>query len=144
MAELHIKGYLCADDYYNIGITDRDPKENKYVYAKNSVVDMIEDFARENGMYGKHSKGLGGRLAYIEDCNLRIYFTDEECELEDAMLAMDALMYGGDIKTKVSYCGYSEYTITGLDLEEFSIGGHDLESELRSHYGEYMHMIIEC
>lgn len=36
-----------------------------------------------------------------------------------------------------AYVGYSEYTITGLDLEDFVIGGHDLKQEFCSHIGEY-------
>ena len=60
------------------------------------------------------------------------------------MLAMDMFIYGGDIKTKIDYCGYSEWTITGLDLDEFSIGGHELTQEFKPHYGQYMHLIIEC
>jgi hypothetical protein len=95
-------------------------------------------------MCSEHRKGLGGIRAIIDDCNIRIYFTDKECELEEAMEAFDVLMYGGDIETKVNKVGYSEYTITGLSLEKFEIGGHDLESELSSHSGEYMHFIIEC
>lgn len=147
MAELHIKGYLCNDYNYIIGISDDKQEDDEPLWFGNkadSIIDTIESFAMEYGLYGKHHKGLGGRQSYIENCNLRIYFTDAKCELEDAMMAMDSIMYGGTIKTKVNYCGYSEYTITGLDLEEFTIGGHDLESELRSHFGEYMHMIIEC
>jgi hypothetical protein len=38
---------------------------------------------------------------------------------------------------EVAYRGYSEWTITGLELEEFRIGGHDLKKELEDHIGEY-------
>ena len=54
-----------------------------------------------------------------------------------------AVMYGGEIQTKVSKVGYSEYTIEGLNLDEFSIGGHNLKDEFGDHYGEYCHIIIE-
>lgn len=145
MAELHLRGYICSDSYGIIAL--RDSKPNEECYWRNygeSIIDSIERFADEHGLFGEHNKGLGGRKAYIDDCNLRAYFTDEECELEEAMLAMDMLMYGGDIKTRVNWVGYSEWTITGLDLEEFSIGGHDLEWEFSSHSGKYCHLIIEC
>ena len=136
---LHLEGYLGTD--YNGIISLKDYESDRY---GKSIIESIESFAEENGMTGVHNKGLGGRKAYIDDCNMRAYFTSEECDLEEAMLAMDNFMYGGDIKTRVDYEGYSEYTITGLDLEEFSIGGHDLEYEFKSHYGEYCHLIIEC
>ena len=142
MAELHLNGYICSDGDGIIALTD--DKESYGSWGKRSIIDSIESLAYEHGMTGKHHKGLGGRRAIIDDCNMRIWFTDTECKLEDAMLAMDALMYGGDIQTKVTRVGYSEYTITGLNLDEFSIGGHDLESEIISHYGEYCHIIIEC
>ena len=146
MAELHLKGYLCSDSDGIVALNENNPNESDYSWYRygKSIIDSIESFAYEHGMAGEHHKGLGGRRAFIDDCNLRAYFTDKECELEEAMLAMDVLMYGGDIKTRVDRVGYSEWTITGLDLEEFSIGGHDLESEFRSHYGEYCHLIIEC
>lgn len=145
MAELHLKGYLCNDYEGIIALREKSEEDCSY-WEKNgkSIIDSIESFAKEYGMFGEHRKGLGGRRAIIDECNLRVYFTDKECELEDAMLAMDVMMYGGDIETKVDLEGYSEYTITGLSLDKFSIGGHDLESEFRSHYGEYCHILIEC
>ena len=104
---------------------------------------MIESFALEYGIFGNHKKGLGGTRSYIDDCNLKIYFTDKESTLEEAMEAFDVLIYGGDIKTKMDRVGYSEYTIEGIDLKEFTIGGHNLKSEIESHYNEYMHFILE-
>lgn len=146
MAELHLRGYICSDSYGIIALSDNEQNENAYPWERygTSIIESIERFADEHGLFGEHNKGLGGRKAYIDDCNIRAYFTDKECELEEAMLAMDVLMYGGDIKTRVDWCGYSEWTITGLDLEEFSIGGHDLEYEFSSHSGKYCHLIIEC
>lgn len=146
MAELHLKGYLCSDYNGIVALSDKNPDDFEYSWEieEHSIISSIESFADEYGMTGEHHKGLGGRRAFIDDCNLRAYFTDKECELEEAMMAMDMIMYGGDIKTRIDRCGYSEWTITGLDLEEFSIGGHDLESEFNSHFGEYCHLIIEC
>lgn len=146
MAELHLKGYLCSDSYGIIALSDTNPYECEYPWRNygTSIIESIERFADEYGLFGEHNRGLGGRKAYIDDCSMRAYFTDKECELEEAMLAMDLIMYGGDIKTRVDWCGYSEWTITGLDLEEFSIGGHDLEYEFDSHLGKYCHLIIEC
>lgn len=146
MAELHINGWITEDEDGIIALSENDPSESEYSWDRygESIIRKIENFADDYGICGEHHKGLGGRKSYIDDCNLKIYFTDKECEIEEAMLALHVFMYGGDIKTRIDRCGYSEYTITGLNLSEFSIGGHDLNSELRSHYGEYCHIIIEC
>lgn len=145
MAELHLKGFLCTDCDGIIALREKSEEECAYWerYGK-PITESIEHFADEYGMTGEHHKGLGGIKAYIDDCNLRAYFTDKECELEEAMMALDVLIYGGDVKTRVDRIGYSEWTITGLDLVEFSIGGHDLSTELKSHLGDYCHLIIEC
>lgn len=89
-------------------------------------------------------RGLGGKRSVIENCSMRAYFTQDESSLYEAQMKLVNMMYGGDMETKVSYVGYSEWTITGLDLDKFTIGGHDLTREFDSHMGEYMHLIIEC
>lgn len=142
MAELHLKGYLC-DDCDGIIALSYKRDDDRWSFSRNSIIDSIICFAEEYGMVGSHRNGLGGTRAFIDDCNLKVWFTDTECELEEAMMSLDNLMYGGDIQTKITKVGYSEYTITGLDLNEFSIGGHDLRTEFSSHYGEYCHIIIE-
>lgn len=146
MERLHLKGYITSDSEGIIALSENNPNECEHSYNRygNSIVDEIQYLASNYGMTGKHHKGLGGNISYIEDCSIRAYFTEEECELEDAMKSMLFYVYGGDIKVKTSYCGYSEWTITGLNLDEFTIGGHDLDKELSSHYGQYCHLIIEC
>ena len=47
------------------------------------------------------------------------------------------------MEVDVRNVGYSEYTITGYNLEEFTIGGHNLSYELESHLGEYCWIVIE-
>ncbi|RGO65912.1 hypothetical protein DXB08_28715 [Hungatella hathewayi] len=145
MPQLHLKGYISRDRDSIISLNDKKPEECKYEWKKYGypITGYIEEFAKQYGLFGEHYHGLGGQKAIIEDCNLRIYFTDKECSLDEAMQAFDELVFGGDIQTKVSWVGYSEFTITGLELNWFTIGGHDLETEIGSHYGEYMHLIIE-
>ena len=141
MSELHLYGWICSD---NNGIYALSEEKDAYAdWKKHSIIESIESIASESGYYADTRQGLGGRRAIIEDCNLKIYFTDEECELEEAMMAFDEVLYGGEIQTKVSKVGYSEYTIEGLNLDEFTIGGHDLKDEFGDHYGEYCHIIIE-
>lgn len=138
---LYINGFLCRD--YN-GILSVADSDDGYACSGMSIIDAIENYAELNGLFGRTQKGLGGRQSLIENCNMRVYFTEKECSLYAAQIAFEEHMYGGDLKTKVSLVGYSEWTITGLNLDEFTIGGHDLEKELSNHIGEYIHMIIEC
>lgn len=84
------------------------------------MIEPIEKFAKDNGYYQEHE----------DNCNLRIYFTNKKCLLEEARQALDKRLYKGDKRTKVDCEGCSEYTITGLSLDDFSIGVHDLEQEL--------------
>lgn len=56
MAELYIKGWITNDNYHNIGISDISPEERKndFLYTGDSIVDMIESFASEHGIFGRH------------------------------------------------------------------------------------------
>ena len=72
-----------------------------------TFIKKIEDFAKEYGMFGEIKTGLGGTKSIIENCNLRIYFSNKKCSLTQAMKALDILMYGGDLKTRVENEGYS-------------------------------------
>lgn len=137
---LYIKGYLTTDYDGILSVKE----DNNYWSPKNSIIDSIESYARNYGFIRDKKTGLGGTQTFIKNCNMRIFFTENETTLSQAQFLFDAEMYGGDLVTDTSYCGYSEYTITGMDLDEFTIGGHNLASELGSHMGEYIHLIIEC
>ena len=136
---LYIKGFL-GRDYDGVPATS----EIGQCYNGKSIVDRIEEYAQSNGFFAHTNKGLGGKRSLIEDCSMRAYFTKEESSLYEAQMQHVTMMYGGEMETKVSFVGYSEWTITGLDLDKFTIGGHDLAREFSSHMGEYMHLIIEC
>lgn len=137
---LYIKGYLTTNYDGIPSVTD--DKECRYKCS--SIISSIESYAAEHGFIREKSTGLGGTQTFIKNCNMRALFTKEETTLSEAYLLFDTLMYGGDLITDTSLIGYSEYTITGMDLDEFTIGGHNLEKEFNSHMGEYIHLIVEC
>lgn len=85
---------------------------------------------------------LGGKKTIIENANLRIWFSDKECSLEEAQMNFDSFMETGELLTEGHYVGYSEWTITGFNVDELRIGGHDLTSELSNHIGQYAHLIL--
>jgi hypothetical protein len=136
MSELHIKGWLGTD--YDGMVATSESKDNSSWDSK-AIIKQVESFAEENGM-----TGIGGRKSYIEDVSLRIYFTDKECTLDEAVESLLMFQFSGEVKTDIALRGYSEYTITGYSVEDFSIGGHDLEYEMSNHIGEYINFILEC
>jgi hypothetical protein len=140
MNKLYIEGWVSTDDDGIIAV-----KENKddSDWNAESVPNQIKYFAQDHGRVRSVNKGLGGTKAYIFDANIYIYFTDEKSTFEEAQESLICELYG-DVETDIRLCGYSEYTITGYSLEDFSIGGHDLENEINNHIGEYMHFVLEC
>lgn len=137
---LYIKGYLTKD-YDGIPSVTDDKECN---WHSSSIISSIESYANTHGFVSRKNTGLGGTQAFIRNCNMRVFFTEKETTLGEAHILFDTLMYGGDLVTDISLTGYSEWTITGMDLDEFTIGGHDLKREFNSHIGEYIHLIIEC
>lgn len=121
-------------------------------------VNIMYNFAEEVGFAKRHNKGLGGKRAFIEDCNMRMYFTSKECELDEAEVAllMKLEVEGylnkheakkevyGDFAMKTNFIGYSEWTITGYDVETCTLGGHNLLDILGSHIGEYVNIVVEA
>ena len=121
-------------------------------------IDIMYDFANVVGLAKRHNKGLGGKRAYIDDCNMRMYFTNNECELDEAEIALLVKLevegylddheakeeFDGvfDLTTKLT--GYSEWTITGYDVETCTLGGHNILDILGDHIGEYVNIVVEA
>lgn len=140
MPKLYINGWVRTNYDGIISTTD---KEQYSSWEVHSIPDAVESFAEENGVTREIQDGLGGTKSYIWDSNIYIYFTDKKSTFEEAQGSLICELYG-DVETDIRLTGYSEYTITGCYLEEFTIGGHDLEAEISSHIGEYMHFVLEC
>ena len=92
--------------------------------------------------YSDYKKCLGRDINIIDDCSLRLYFTDTECSLEDADVALLSKLEGS-YYSDISLVGYSEYTITGYDVKKCQIGGHDLLSIIANYIGKYMILVME-
>lgn len=113
----------------------------------NSFVDIMYDFAeRENKAVAYyHNNGLGGRRAIIPNCNISMYFSKREMSFEEAQERFLDDMFGasGVFEMEEDNVGYSEWTITGYDLEECHLGGHNLNDILLEHEGEYVNICVE-
>ena len=141
----HIQG-LIESNYcggIDIGATD--------------FIDVMYNIAENDGWAMRHSKGLGGKRAVIDECNIKMYFTDRECDLDEAEIALLTKLDGagffddlvnkeeleGEFNLLTMLTGYSEFTITGYNVETCTLGGHNLLDILGSHIGEYANIVIE-
>ena len=125
--ELFLNGYITKDYDGHPALS-----ATKDSYDTSSIPNAIQNEFN----YQKLNRGLGEKLTMIPNCNLTIYYTKDICSYEEAQEALLNALYG-DMMIHTVYFGYSEYTIVGLDLEKFTIGGHDLAREFESHNGEF-------
>lgn len=132
MAELYLRGWLVPGD----GVAIQPVKGRSW---GNVIAETVAKFL--NGTWS--DSGLGSMYAEHPQCRLRIWYSDFDGTLEEVMEQFDMKLYGGEVESEYHQTGYSEYTITGIDVDNFTIGGHDLEMELSSHIGEFCHFILE-
>lgn len=133
--ELILQGWLDTDDCGNIGLKY---SRNDYSWNCKSLSYLIMDYFD----HMRIDEGLGRKLTTIEDAHLSIWFSDEECILEEAQMNFESYVVTGNLLTQGHYVGYSEHTITGFNVDDLIIGGHNLDYELKQHIGQYIHFIL--
>lgn len=106
--------------------------------------DYMYKLAEEIGIAYQYNDNLGGERAFIPKCNISMYTSKEKISLEEAKENFLEYMFNGDFNLDKENIGYSEWTITGYDLNKCHLGGHDINSILLSHKGEYVNITIEC
>ena len=144
MRELHFEGFIDNEGYTNGVVLKRTVMEGKEFKDKCvSVLKEIQSIAAELGVVEETHNDLGEWKSIIPNCSVIAYFTDKECTLEEAMMALDKFLYGGDMNLNVEARGYSEESIESLDVTDMTIGGHNIYNEIDSHFGEYCHLIIQ-
>ena len=144
MDRLILIGKLSRDYDGNVSII-----QNSYTY-NGALSVLIGDFIEENSnklssMYTEEvAKGLGYRINTSEDnIQLRYYISDNEIKtLEDVEEKyLEKIL--GSIDISVENIGYSEYTITDYSIENFKLGGHDLEKIFSNYIGKYVCIIVD-
>lgn len=144
--EKHISGIISNDCCGGVDIGGSD-----FIYA-------MYDFADKVGFAKRTSKGLGGKKAFIDNCNIRMYFTNKKCDLDEAEIALLVKLevegyldnheakeeLCGEFDMEIRLTGYSEWTITGYEVETCTLGGHNLIDILCGHIGEYVNIVIEA
>lgn len=73
---------------------------------------------------------------------LQLYFSDKEMTLEKAQ-ENQIMKQLGILDIYAEWVGYSEYTILGYSVENFTVGGHDIEKILEANDGKYVHLLME-
>lgn len=128
--ELLLNGYLTKD-------YDDHPALIEYTRTPKCWAESIpREIQNRFGKTFYDDEYLGKDITYIPDCCMSIWYTDKKCTFDEAQEALCNYL-DGYMTVEVAYLGYSEWTIIGLNLEEFRIGGHNLKRELEDHIGEY-------
>ena len=130
--ELILQGWIGCNSEGNLGLAEE--IDDYYESIAESIMDYFN--------YTKLNRGLGEKITMIPNANLRCWFSDEKCTLEEAQMNFDSYILTGNLLTQWHYTGYSEWTITGFNIDDLIIGGHDLETELKEHIGQYIHFIL--
>lgn len=136
------------------------------IIGEDEFSNAMFNFAKRVGLANEHHKGLGGERAIIDNCQIRMFFTKTLCELDEAENALLVKLYGmgysiakdgeevtdnehtenldGEFQLKTNFLGYSEYTITGYEVETCTLGGHNLLDILKSHIGQYVNIVVNA
>lgn len=142
----HIEGWIAIDSD-NLTI-----QEEKGSWSGSEVLANIisDNYYKENSNKtetqlshnGAYDEEMGGESLYIPNCNLSFYISDNKISLEEVEKRQLTQLIGGIDIYGENY-GYSMWTIEGFEVQELSIGGHDLDSTLRTYKDKYIHILIE-
>lgn len=136
MGKLVVNGYLYGksredkDILFSESSTDLD-------YKCSDLGSHLEYKLLQMGMKSRYDdyRSLGHRESHIDNCSVKLFFSDSK--IDEELAGQLAENFDGDLYFETSLTGYSEYTITGMDIETLEIGGHNLLEILESHLKEY-------
>lgn len=111
-----------------------------------AFANIMYQIAEDNGIAYEHEEGLGGKRAVIKKCKMAMYTSKHVMSFDEAQNRFLDKMFSaeGVYEMDAEYTGYSEWTITGFDLDKCNLGGHNLNQILLSHIGEYANIEVEC
>lgn len=136
MQTFYIHGkLLCLDE---ITICEKDKK-----LPTRLVSEFILSQCEKLGLLQKGDRWYDDQEIVIPNCNIRIYVTESESTLDEAMATFDKMLYSDEFNVVGADYGYSEWTISGFDVKKFRIGNHDLNRELKRYDKKYVHFIME-
>lgn len=136
MGKLIVNGYLHgrAEDDKDISFSESAVDLH---YRRSNLGVHLQDHLLSMGMKSSYTDYccLGHRRSHIDDCSVKLFFSDSK--IDEELAEQLAENFDGDLYFETNLTGYSEYTITGMDVDTLEIGGHDLMGILESHFKEY-------
>lgn len=134
--ELHLEGWLVLDHNGNIALA---AEKDTHLCEKICIAEMIiERFHNDTHKTLIRKDRIDDKEAYIPDARLICWFPEEKCDPWEVKEDSDWNILFGDFKVLGHYVGYSEATITDFNVDEFRIGIHDLNVELKPYLGKYL------
>lgn len=106
---------------------------------------FMNKLADKYGIAYEHEDGLGGQRAILKNCQIAMYTTKKVMSFNEAQEKFLVKLLGFSVlyEMEANYTGYSEFTITGYDLDKCCIGGHDINQILLDHVDEYVIIRVE-
>jgi hypothetical protein len=129
---IHLQGYLQND---SDGIRLKGSHES-------IAMKIAYHFDGEDSKHQPEDDGQTVASLYIPNVFVRVYLSDNDIPLEEAM-EKQVLNTMGALDVYGEWYGYSEWTIMGYDVHNFTIGNHDLEQILSNYNGKYVHIVVE-
>ena len=80
--ELILQGWIGRNSEGNLGLAEE--IDDYYESIAESIMDYFN--------YTKLDRGLGEKITTIPNANLRCWFSDEKCTLEEAQMNFDSLL----------------------------------------------------
>lgn len=132
MKTIHLEGKLKKDE-------DGMQLADEYVSVARMVADKIDSDTHSKHEEDEYNTDIS---VYAPNVFFRFYVSDAKCTLEEAEKGYVEKILGSlDIYS--TWYGYSEYTIEGYNIENFTVGNHDIEKILESYDGKYIHILID-
>lgn len=142
-----IQGFISTNDEEKIELHNK-YSEGFYGEYIGDIGTLLEEEISEH----EHSKlyrednedfdEIGGVSIYLEKASVSFYISDNKISLEEVRNRYTMQLLGA-LDVYGEYYGYSIYTILGFDLQNFTIGNHNLTKILSQYKGKYLNFVLE-
>lgn len=132
---IHLKGWLVD---YAEGMSFKGRDTVAEILAS-EIHCVCNDYDHSGSYFGEN---FAKDSMYIPKVLMRMHFSNEEITLEQAE-EKQILSSIGELDIYTEWYGYSEWTILGYNVENFTVGNHDIEDILKSNEGKYAHILVD-
>lgn len=141
-----VKGFIDLDPDDSIRLY-KDYQAGFFIGSAEELVSLLEsEIETEYEQSKNHNEDefdyYGGVSLYLEKAKISFYISDEKIDLEEVSIKYTQQLLGSLDIYGENY-GYSEWTILGFSLSNFTIGNHDLKEILKQYEGKYINFILE-